>query len=107
MSNLLRNVIASLFVSALLIPSFVEAKVGYQGEQNPSVVGEILKPEQFTEPEVQLSTGALLEIERRKAVWAERIYNTKGFWAGYMNNRKNTASYKEQHLLRREKPYMP
>jgi hypothetical protein len=84
------------------MPSFAEAKIGYQGEQDPLVVDEILEPEPV-ESGIQLPTGALLEIERRKAVWAERIYNTKGFWAGYMNNRKNTASYKEQHLLRREK----
>jgi hypothetical protein len=86
-------------VTALLMPGFVEAKVGYQGEQGPPVIDETLEPA----PEVQMSEEALLEIERQKAVWEKRMGDTKGFWAGYMNNRKNTASYKEQHLLRREK----
>lgn len=85
------------------MPSFAEAKVGYQGEQDPTVIDANPEPELISEPENQLLTGALLEIERKKAVWAKRMHDTNGFWAGFMNNRKSTAAFVSQHQARRDK----
>lgn len=101
MNNLPRNFIASLFVSALLIPSFLEAEEGYQGEQDPSAMEESL------EQEPEMSSGALLEQQEKEVEarmkWEERMNTTEGFWANFMNNRKNTSSFVEQHNIRREK----
>jgi hypothetical protein len=98
-SYLPRNFIASLLVSALLTPGFVEAKIGYQGEQDPSAIDTIPEPEAIAQPE--LSSDPLLEEEKIK--WQGRIDATQGFWATFMNNRKVTSAFVEQHKIRRNK----
>jgi len=89
------------------MPSFAEAKVGYQGEQDPSAIEESPEPDLTIENTQELSSGALLEQQLReqeiRMTWQERMNATEGFWASYMNNRKNTSAFVEQHQIRREK----
>lgn len=83
------------------MPSFTDAKIGYQGESKPLI------PVIPSESEIILSTGAILEIQLRaeeeRLKWAMRLNRTSGFWASFMNNRKTTKAFVEQHAIRREK----